>query len=87
MYKRSIIIRLVCTQEDTYICKCTFTYVYSFEFDEIKVGNGESVPNTQMKDEHVYGCLSFTHACVTPSVPVDVILTGHILQHLNFVLN
>lgn len=46
MYKRRIRISLVCTQEDTAICKCRFTCVYSFVFAEIKVGNWESLPNT-----------------------------------------
>lgn len=39
IYKRSIKICLVCTQEDTGICKCRFTCVYTFVFAEIKVGN------------------------------------------------
>lgn len=39
LLKRRIRICLVCTQEDTAICKCRFTCVYSFVFAEIKVGN------------------------------------------------
>lgn len=81
-----IIMCLVCTQGDTGVCKCRFSCVWSFVFAEIKVGNWECVPNTQMKGKLVYGCLRFAHTWVTPSIAVDIILTGRALPQLHFVL-
>lgn len=56
-----IMICLECTQGDSGVCKCRFSCVWGFVFAEIKVGNGESVPNTLMKGELVYECLRFAH--------------------------
>lgn len=83
MYKRSIIVCLVCTREDTGY-QLMQVFVCSFLFAEIEVGNWESVPCAHLKGERAYGYLRFTHTGVTPSAAMDVIFTEHALQHLHF---
>lgn len=80
-----IIICSVCTQDDSGICKCRFSCVWSSYLLRLRLGN-ESVPNTQMKGELVYWCLRFAHTWITPRVAMGIILTEHVLQQLHFVL-